>query len=331
MARCSARARSASCSSRSSASSAAPAHPGSQLTRDGRLSFDEAKFTAAFTADPAKTAKAYGASATFAPAAGVSGGVSLTRAGSTAQAGTYAVQVSVASAREQWRVDPPAGDIGGKTVVVTQGSRSMTYTAGVGESLADAVAAMNTRMVSSGVAVSASVVGATVVLNATSAGSSSAYSVTMNAVAATKTVAGRDAEGTIDGITATANGGLLTLTDDSSGANGLTIDVSNISDADVVAGSGGGQIGEITFKPGLAQSLAGLLERVTDTHDGTLSRAKDSRLADVKNLQDSIESWDLRLEARRAMLTKQFTAMETAIAALRSQTSALSGLSTSSS
>ena len=305
--------------------------PGVQLTRDGKLSFDESKFTAAFTADPAKTAKAFGASMTFAPAAGVSGGVSLARAATTAQAGAYAVQVAVASAREQWKMDPPGGDIGGQTVVVMQGSRMVTYTAGVGDSIADAVAAMNTKMASSGIAVSASVVGASVVFNATSAGTSGAYSVTMGGAPATKTVAGRDAEGTIDGITATSSGGLLTLNDASSGANGLTLDVSTISDADVLAAAGGGQVGEVTFKPGLAQSLAGLLERVTDTHDGTLSRAKASRLADVKNLQDSITSWDLRLEARRAMLTKQFTAMETAIAALQSQTSALSGLSTSSS
>jgi flagellar hook-associated protein 2 len=257
--------------------------------------------------------------------------VSLIRAASTAQAGAYAVQVAVASAREQWKMDPPGGDIGGQTVVVMQGSRMVTYTAGVGDSLADAVAAMNTKMASSGVAVSASVVGASVVFNAATAGTSNAFSVMMNGAAATKTVAGRDAEGTIDGITATSNGGLLTLTDESSGANGLTIDVSTITNADVLAAAGGGQVGELTFRPGLAQSLAGLLDRVTDTHDGTLSRAKASRLADVKNLQDSIASWDRRLEARRAMLTKQFTAMETAIAALRSQTSALSGLPTSSS
>jgi flagellar hook-associated protein 2 len=209
-----------------------------------------------------------------------------------------------------------------------QGSRMVTYTAGVGDSLADAVAAMNTKMVSSGLGISASVVGASVVFNASSAGTSSAFSVTMNGAAATKTVAGRDAEGTIDGITADAIGGLLTLNDASSGANGLTLDVSTISTADIAAAPGG-QIGEVTYKPGLAQSLASLLDRVTDTHDGSLSRAQASRLSDVKSLQDSIESWDLRLESRRTTLTRQFTAMETAMAALKSQTSALSGLSTS--
>jgi flagellar hook-associated protein 2 len=303
--------------------------PGVQLTRDGKLSFDETKFKAAYAADSAKTAKAYGANATFAAATGVSGTATLARAGATARAGAYAVQVAVASAREQWKMDPPGGDIGGQTVVVTQGSRTVTYTAGVGDSLADAVAAMNSKMTSSGVAVSASVVGASVVFAAASAGTSSAFNVTMNGAAATRTVAGRDAQGRIDGLTATANGGLLTLSDDSSGANGLTVDVSGISDADVAAVTDG-HVGELTYSPGLAQSLAGLLDRVTDTHDGSLSRAKASRLDAVKDLQNSIEAWDLRLASRRLTLTKQFTAMETAISALKSQTSALSGLSTSS-
>jgi flagellar hook-associated protein 2 len=147
----------------------------------------------------------------------------------------------------------------------------------------------------------------------------------MNGVAATKLTAGRDAAGTIDGETATGSGAILSLTSDTSGANGLAVDVSGISAADVTAS--GGDVGQVTYKPGLAQALAGLLDRVSDTTDGSLGRAKQSRLNAVRDLQDSIDAWDLRLEARRTTLTKQFTAMETAISALKSQTSALSGLS----
>ncbi len=49
----------------------------------------------------------------------------------------------------------------------------------------------------------------------------------------------------------------------------------------------------------------------------------------MKSLQDDIDAWDTRLADYRASLTTQFTAMETALATLKSQTSALSGLSTS--
>jgi flagellar hook-associated protein 2 len=300
--------------------------PGVSLTRDGKLSFDATKFEKAFEADPARTATQFGISSTFTAAPGVGGSATVTRAASTTQAGAYAVQVAVAAAREQWKMDPPGGDISGQTVVVMQGSKVVSYTAGAGESIADAVAAMNTKMASSGLSVSAAVVGASVMFDAASHGTSSAFNVTMNGAAATKTVAGRDAAGTIDDQPATGSGALLSLPGNAgSRAAGIAVDVSGISDADVAAAAGG-DAGTITYKPGLAQSLAGLLDRVTDASDGSLSRAKASRLAAVKDLQSSIDSWDLRLEARRLSLSKQFTAMETAIATLQKQTSALAGL-----
>ena len=49
----------------------------------------------------------------------------------------------------------------------------------------------------------------------------------------------------------------------------------------------------------------------------------------MKTLQAQIDDWDTRLADYRAQLTTQFTAMETALAALKSQTSSLAGLSTS--
>jgi flagellar hook-associated protein 2 len=305
--------------------------PGVSLTRDGKLKFDAEKFTTAFEADPAKTASLYGASSTFSPALGIADGTALplVRTATTAKAGNYAVQVAVTAAREQWRMDPPGGDIGGQTVVVMQGSRIVTYTAGVGESVADAVAAMNSQMSSSNLGVTAAVVGASVFFTASAAGTGSAFEVTMNGATATRTVAGRDVAGSIDGYDATGSGAILSLSEAASDANGLAFDTSAITDADV--SGGGGYIGDVSYTPGLAQGLANLLDAVTDTRDGTLSRARANRQADVQDLQDSIDSWDRRLETRRAALTKQFTAMETAIAALKSQTSALSGLSSSSS
>jgi flagellar hook-associated protein 2 len=304
--------------------------PGISLTRDGKLAFDAAKFTTAFEADPTRTKNLYGATSAFTPALGIPDGTALplVRTATTAKAGNYAVQVAVTAAREQWRMDPPGGDIGGQTVVVMQGSRVVTYTAGVGESIADAVAAMNSRMSSSNLGVTAAVVGASVFFTASAAGTGSAFDVTMNGASATRTVAGRDVAGSIDGYDATGSGTILSLTEEASDANGLAFDTSAISDADV--SGGGGYVGDVSYTPGLAQSLANLLEAVTDTRDGSLSRARANRLSDVADLQDSIDSWDRRLEARRATLTKQFTAMETAIAALRSQTSALSGLPSTS-
>jgi flagellar hook-associated protein 2 len=95
---------------------------------------------------------------------------------------------------------------------------------------------------------------------------------------------------------------------------------------DVEAAKYGGNVGDITFKPGLAQTLSSLLNDVTDKTTGALGRAQQSRVDDVKDFQTQIDAWDIRLAARRATLTRQFTAMETALAALKSSSSAITNL-----
>jgi flagellar hook-associated protein 2 len=79
--------------------------------------------------------------------------------------------------------------------------------------------------------------------------------------------------------------------------------------------------------PGLAQQLASLVDVETRSGTGLVTTARQGRLTQVKTLQDQIDAWDQRLTDYRNQLTRQFTAMETALAALKSQTGALSGLS----
>ncbi len=60
--------------------------------------------------------------------------------------------------------------------------------------------------------------------------------------------------------------------------------------------------------------MSSLLNSATDTATGSLTVAQQRRVDDVKDLQSQIDAWDIRLAARRATLTRQFTAMETALA-----------------
>lgn len=87
-----------------------------------------------------------------------------------------------------------------------------------------------------------------------------------------------------------------------------------------------------TTPVGIAAKLLAMARSATDTTIGSLTvlaKGTDSR---AKDLQDSIAAWDLRLELRRATLTKQFTAMEVALSSLQNQSnwlsSALSSMST---
>ena len=299
--------------------------PGVQLTRDGKLSFDRAAFLTAFSNDPAAVADAFGASSSFAPAAGVTGSLQLARAADTTRAGTYGASVSVAALHEQWQLDPPGAVIAGRTIVVQRGSVTISYTAGAGESTADVVAAIGARLSRAGFDISASESGGSLLLTADSAGAAQAFTASIDQGGSSRLAAGRDIAGTIDDQAAVGSGDLLTLRTGTGGAVGLSLR-STLSDADVA--SSGGAVGNLTYRPGLAQNLLTLIKDTTASSTGSLATAQQGRLDAVDDLQKQIDSWTTRLDNKRLSLQRQFTAMETAIASLRSQTSALSGVST---
>jgi flagellar hook-associated protein 2 len=296
--------------------------PGVQLTRDGKLTFDKDVFLKAFVANPTTTAAAYGATSSFSPNTGVLGKAALVNSTTSTREGTYAVAVSVAAAKEKWQT---LGTLAGKVLVVNQGSLTASYTVGALETAADAAAAINTRASAAGISTTATVAldGVSLDFTANAAGTAAAFSITLGGVAGTKVTAGLDLVGTIDGEEATSLGNILTLNNPASRANGLSLAV-DVSAADVLVSSGG--VGDITYTPGLAQRLSTLLNDVTDKTTGALSRAQQSRVDDVKSFQDQIDAWDIRLAARRVTLTRQFTAMETALASLKSSSSAITNL-----
>jgi flagellar hook-associated protein 2 len=300
--------------------------PGVSLTRDGKLSFDRTKFLTAFSADPAAVARAYGATASLTPAGGVTGTVELAGSGDTTKAGNYSVSVSAAALREQWQLDPPGAIVAGRTIVVQRGSTTISYTAGATESLADVIAALGSRLSRAGFGVTPSDNGGSLMLTADSAGAAQAFTANIDG-AGFRLTAGQDVAGTIDGQAATGSGNLLSLRTGTGGAVGLSLRVA-VSDTDVAAT--GGAIGTVGYKPGLAQGLVSVIQSATAS-SGSLTTAQEGRQTEVDDLQKQIDNWTTRLDAKRLSLQKQFTAMETTLASLKSQTSALSGLSTSSS
>jgi flagellar hook-associated protein 2 len=76
--------------------------------------------------------------------------------------------------------------------------------------------------------------------------------------------------------------------------------------------------------PGVAQRLLTVAKQATNTTSGTLTLLARSQDTLVTDLQGRIDDWDRRLELRRATLTRQFTAMETALGTLQNQSSWLS-------
>lgn len=84
-------------------------------------------------------------------------------------------------------------------------------------------------------------------------------------------------------------------------------------------------VGGVDAVPGIAQRLAEVTKAASDSTTGALVKLAEGQDSKVKDIQDRIDAWDLRLEKRREMLTRQFTAMETALSSLRNQSTWLAG------
>ncbi len=82
---------------------------------------------------------------------------------------------------------------------------------------------------------------------------------------------------------------------------------------------------DVTKKNGLADRMALVADKATQTNTGTLSRLIISGNDAITDLNHRVDNWDVRLQARQAALQKQFGAMETALGKLKNQGSWLSG------
>jgi flagellar hook-associated protein 2 len=79
-----------------------------------------------------------------------------------------------------------------------------------------------------------------------------------------------------------------------------------------------------TAANGFADRVAKLATAASDPNTGTVTSAITGRNDGIKRLQASIDDWDVRLGQRRETLQRQYTALETALSQMNSQSSWLS-------
>lgn len=80
-----------------------------------------------------------------------------------------------------------------------------------------------------------------------------------------------------------------------------------------------------TTGDGFAARVAAVAKGASDPNDGSLSAAVTGRQSGIDRMEDSIDEWDRRLTLRRTALERQFTALETALSQMSSQSSWLAG------
>lgn len=87
----------------------------------------------------------------------------------------------------------------------------------------------------------------------------------------------------------------------------------------------GGTGDDVPAVTGLAGRLLAVTTAASDKATGSLVKFAEGQDSMAKDMQSRIEAWDLRLVKRREMLTRQFSAMETALSSLKNQSTWLAG------
>jgi flagellar capping protein FliD len=86
-----------------------------------------------------------------------------------------------------------------------------------------------------------------------------------------------------------------------------------------------GNLDDVPAVTGLAARLRAVAVSASDATTGTLVALANGQDSMIKDIKDRIADWDQRLATRKAALTHQFSAMETALSSLKNQSSWLAG------
>jgi flagellar hook-associated protein 2 len=304
---------------------------GISIDKTGVFSFDKAKFTSAYTDDPAGVGAIFQRGGTAA-----STSVSLASSTNRTRAGSYDVVITQAASRGEvvGAVVGGGAITAAETLDVRVGGATGTtisYAAAAGATLQSIADGLNALATNQNLAVLASVEGGALVIRSTAYGQNAAFEVQSSNVGAGQTGvtvaagafeqhAGTNVAGTIDGVTATGVGRLLSLPTTAGNAAGLVLNIIS-TPADVTAAGGTLNLGAFNYTPGVAQRLGIVGNDAVDVVSGTLTSAINGHKSEITDLQTQIDAWDRRLALREAQIKKQFADMETALSSMKQQSS----------
>ena len=298
---------------------------GLSLQTDGSLALDEAVFKGALTTN-------YSDIVSLFTTGGTSTNRSLSYYSSTSKTlpGTYAVNITAVATTPALTGSGFSGtyvdDATSDTMSITDSTTGVTGSVSLsnGDSIDTVVARLNSVFSNSKMALTASKNGNNLVITGSRYGSASTFTVAYSAGGtngtaqlgmAAGTYAGVDVAGTIGGEVAVGSGQLLTSKPVLVGAapDGLSVNYS---------GAATGAVGNLVFSLGVSGMLFNNADVVASpsgsivTQQGILSKS----ITELKTRADTIQK---AMDNKRAALLRQFTAMESAISRIQSQSASL--------
>jgi flagellar hook-associated protein 2 len=307
---------------------------GLEFNRDGTLTLDETTFRDALSENPTAIAALFLGDGT--PKGGVTATDSrVTYSGKTSatQNGTYAVQVSTLA--QQASVAGAQGFTAlnkDETLTISSGGKTAVVSLMQDDSFATALSKINSGLSSQGIAATATNDGTGKLKIATSGyGSSQSLTIFSDGDGASGTTGfsqtqvvanGIDIAGTINGHAATGNGLILT------GASGQPEEGLSINITQSTAGSYGkvtvASASEGVEGSSILMNLFSALDGITDPLSGPIHNATDALSRNILSLNDNIDSYQLRLDKEKEMLTEEFNAADNALRLLTVQQAQLS-------
>jgi flagellar hook-associated protein 2 len=298
---------------------------GISLNRDGTFDLDESKLQDALETD-------YSAVLDLLVEGGESADsrASFVASSDATIAGSYEVVVTQAATQAQATSAAYAAPGADSTFQITIGSTTVDVSVTTGMTITDAVAAINTALEDAGItnvsATETNVAGTDYIqLDHSAYGSAASFTVTGDPFGLAGTYAGLDVAGTIGGEAATGSGRALTAS--SGDPEGLVLLIT-ASTSDVTGAGGSLSLGTMEYTRGVFGSLDQTVSYAEGT-SGSIARAQDLTSSQIDLIDERIQELQDRLDRREAQLIKQYSALETAMANLQTQSQWLSSQLTS--
>jgi flagellar hook-associated protein 2 len=299
---------------------------GIEVDRKGLVTLDETKLKAALADDFDGVADLFSRTATATdPLVSAATGTSKTTPG------THQVTVSRAAdvARVTGAAYTPPGATEPKTFRITSGGKTATITIDSTSTTAEQAAlAMQQALEDAGITglTASATAGDELQLETSRYGSAATFTVeglnadgTVNAAdtvfGLAGTHAGVDVQGSFDGGLTTVTGVGQLLTADAGAAEGLSVRWTGTGPSAAPF--------EVTYSHGLAGGMSDTL-KAAEGSGGSVARARKGIADRIDVYQTRIDGFEQRLLTRESTLRRQFTAMETALSQLNSQGSWLS-------
>jgi flagellar hook-associated protein 2 len=294
------------------------AQTGIAFQKDGTLSIDNAKLSAALSANPDTVAALF---TSFGQANDSL--VKFNKAGESSQAGSYNITVSALATQATLVGSGAAGttitagvndqlsiNVNGASALVTLPAG--TYTAASLAAQLQSTINGATELISAGASVSVTQSAGVLTITSARYGTSSTVGIGGNAAvglfgAAPVSTDGIDVAGTIGGVAAVGSGQTLTG-GPGSGASGLAVDIT---------GGALGARGSVSFGRGFAAKLSGVLNDILSS-TGLLAASTDGVNRSIKDIDEQRAKLNTRLTSVEARYRAQFNQLDTLLSSMQS-------------